>query len=161
MKGGLAQVAALAALLAGCSTVSAQSPAPGEIVSLDLAAIPERRAELDGRWVEFQAYVFLQARGDLLTPLAGSEERSSDGTVRMMCRGTPETNFVIFPRRGFGPLRRRDVSPFRNRQPQVRVRAIFHNAERSVQDHWLLTNFPGYLDNATIVELTGRWCELS
>lgn len=139
--------------------MAAPSSPGGGIVALDLDTIADRRAELDGRWVEFQAYVSLWKGADFLVALPGRETRSEDGTVRTLCRGTSETNMPVFLKDGLGPLPRRSVDDA-GRQPRVRIRAIFRDRAFAVPDHWVSTEWRGYFERAVIVEVADQWCDL-
>ena len=157
-----------AALLAacGCAPSSAASSSPA-VIPLDLATIPSRAAELDGRRVEFDAYIysaiFSAKDGSVLflKPTPGREETLADGTRRMLCRGSRETSLPVVLRRGLGPLLGHGLDKLgTNRFPRVTIRAVFRNARFSHQDHWLLSEYPGSFEDAKIVRVGRERCIL-
>src|SRR3954463_10852379 len=154
-------IAAWAIVLAGCSIASARSPLAGDVVSLDLRTIPQRHSELAGRWVEFDAYIVPWTRPRFLVATPGEQQTSPDGERRMMCRGAEGMNLPVFLSAGYGPLSRRVIERPVDRQPRVRIRAIFRDSEYSVPTHWITTRWPGYFDRATIVAVSGEWCDFN
>ena len=136
------------------------APPPADLVRLDLGQIAERRAELDGRWVEFDAFVYRGAPGkSFLVAVPGRMETSADGTTRMMCRGTPETNLPVVLSGGLGPLPK-DSLRTADRQPRVTIRGVVRNAPFTLPDHWVTLEWPGFADQATIVGVHDEWCDL-
>jgi hypothetical protein len=151
---------ALAALAAGCATVSEAPLPPENIVRLGLDEVAERRTELDGRWLEFDAFVYRAApEKNFLVAVPGRTETAADGTSRTLCRGTPETNLPLVLRGGLGPLPEEAIRTG-DRQPRVRVRAIFRNSAFTLPGHWVTMEWPGHADQATIVEVLDEWCDL-
>lgn len=152
---------ALAALAAGCATVS-EAPLPPEvdIVRLGLDEVDRRRSELDGRWLEFDAFVYRATPGrSLLVAVPGRTETAADGSSRTLCRGTPETNLPVVLRGGLGPLPEEALRTA-DRQPRIRIRAVFRNAVFTLPDHFVSLEWPGYVDQATIVGVHDEWCDL-
>jgi hypothetical protein len=151
----LCKVFLAAAMLFDCTAI-ARSPVPNEIaIPLDLSTIQLRRAELHGRWVEFQTYVFRWKTRSFLIAVPGQ----ASGETRTMCRGEAGTVLPVLLQRGYAPLRRRDLANLA-RQPRVLVRAIFHDTEYSVSEHWFTQNWQGFFDRATIIRAMGEWCDL-
>ena len=151
---------ALAVLAAGCATMSEAPDPPGDVVRVDLDSVARQRTELDGRWVEFDGFVYRAApERDFLIAVPGRMETSADGVARMMCRGTPDTNLPVVLRGGLGPLPGEALrSP--DRQPRVTIRAIFRNVPYTDTDHWVTMEWPAHVDHATIVAVHDQWCDL-
>ena len=150
--------AALLALPGGCANRAARPVAPADMVALDLDTIVSRRSELDGRWVEFDAYVRRFLSGDFLIGLPGRAIASDGGAPRTLCRGTEDTNLPILPAGGYGPLRRSDLATG-PRLPKVRVRAIFRNRAHEAPGHPMSFEWPAYFERATILARTGEYCD--
>lgn len=151
----------LAMLVAGCASMSEASDAPADPVRVDLDALAERRAELDGRWVEFDGFVYWGApTRRFLVAVPGRTETEADGTRRTMCRGTPETNLPVVLSGGLGPLPRESLRTA-YRQPRVTIRAILRNSRFTSPDHWVTLEWPGYVEEATIVRVHDEWCDLN
>lgn len=136
------------------------APPTADVLRLDLRQVAERRAELDGRWVEFDAFVYRGAAGQsVLVAVPGRTETSTEGNSRMMCRGTPETNLPVVLAGGLGPLPKGSLRTA-DRQPRVTIRAVVRDAAFTIPDHWVTLEWPGYADQATIVGVHDEWCEL-
>jgi hypothetical protein len=154
------RAAALAALATGCAAMSEPLATPGEVVRVDLDSVAQRRAELDGRWVEFDAFVY---RGTperrFLVAVPGRKQADPQGAARTMCRGTPETNLPVVLKGGLGPLPR-DSLRTADRQRRVTIRAIFRAAPFTDADHWTTQEWPAYVDQAKIVAVHDEWCDL-
>lgn len=150
--------AALLLSSGGCANPAARPAAAADVVALDLDTIISRRSELDGRWVEFDAYVMRFLSADFLIGLPGRSVAENGGAPRILCRGTEQTNIPIIPAGGYGPLRRSDLAAG-SRLPKVRVRAIFRNRTYETPGHPMSFEWPGYFERATILARTGDWCD--
>ena len=141
-----------AILLAG------QAAAP---VPFDLAQFMDRSAALDGRWVEFDAYVILMQRpGDqpTLAALTGEVQTFADGTRAHMCADNPEAHIaVLLGRNGWGPLSRRAARPG-NAYVGVRIRGILRSRAYGFRVGNFEHEFVGSVDHARIVRVHGDRC---
>lgn len=143
-------VAAL--LLAG----QAAAPAP-----FDLARFMERAGALDGRWVEFDAYVILMRRPGgppTLAALTGETRTLADGRTVTGCADDPEASVaVLLAPNGFGPLGRRAARP-PNAYVGVRIRGILRARAYGFRVGDAAHEWVGSVDHARIVRLTGGHC---
>ena len=150
-------IGALAAmLLAG----QAGLPAP---VPFALDQFMTRSAELDGRWVEFDAYVILMRRpgGPLtLSALTGETRSLPSGRRVTMCADEPEASVaVLLAPNGLGPLSRRAARPL-GAYVGVRVRGILRRQSYGFPVGNFTHEWVGSVDHARIVRVTGRRCLL-
>ena len=148
-------IAALAALL-----LAGQS-AP---VPFKLAQFVERSAALDGRWVEFDAYVILMRRpgGPLTLSALTGETRDLPGGRRVtMCADEPEASVaVLLAPNGLGPLSRRAARPL-NAYVGVRIRGILRSRAYGFPVGNFAHEWVGSVDHGRIVRVTGRRCLLN
>ena len=144
-------IGALAALL-----LAAQAP-----VSLDLNQFMDRKGALDGRWVEFDAYVVLMLRPGnqpTLAALTGNLQTLPDGRRVHMCADNPEANIaVLLGRNGFGPLSRR-AARTPNAYVGVRIRGILRSRSYGFRVGNFEHEFIGSVDHARIVRVHGDRC---
>ena len=142
----------LALLLAG------QAPAP---VPFDLDQFMDRAAALDGRWVEFDAYVILMRRPghrSTLSALTGETRTLPDGTNVLLCADNPEASVaVLMGPAGLGPLSRQAARPL-GHYVGVRIRGILRSRAYGFRIGNFAHEWVGSVDHARIVRLTGRRC---
>lgn len=145
-------IAWLAALL----LVGQASPAPFE-----LAQFMDRSAALDGRWVEFDAYVILMRRPGgppTLAALTGEMQTFADGARAHMCADDPEAHIaVLLGSNGLGPLSRRAARPG-NAYVGVRIRGILRSRSYGFRVGNFEHEFIGSVDHARIVRVHGDRC---
>jgi hypothetical protein len=128
-----------------------------EPVQVDLATLAEHAEQLDGREVEFEAYV---ARIDypkalLLMAVPGEMLVLPDGGTVTGCSNDEEANFAMVPRSAIpASLRRKGGEMFIG----VRVRAIFRNKPFVRRTHGVDLEWPGFFDKAVIEGFTGKSC---
>lgn len=134
-------------------------PPPADVVRVELDSVAERRSELDGRWVEFDAFVYGGVGRRFLVAVPGRAEADPQGPARTLCRGTPETNLPVVLRGGLGPLPKKAIRTA-DREPRVTIRAIFRNAPFTDSDPWTTHEWPTHVDQATIVAVHDEWCDL-
>jgi hypothetical protein len=150
-------IGALAALL-----LSAQAGLPAP-VPFALEQFMTRSAGLDGRWVEFDAYVILMRRsgGPLTLSALTGETRDLPGGRRLtMCADEPEASVaVLLGRNGLGPLSRRAARPL-NAYVGVRIRGILRGRSYGFRVGPFEHEWVGSVDHARIVRVTGRRCLL-
>lgn len=143
-----------ALLLAG------QGPAP---VPFDLDNFIPGAERLDGRWVEFDAYVILMRRPGnqpTLSALKGEMRTQDDGRTVLMCADNTDASVaVLLGRNGFGPLTPRAARPG-NAYVGVRIRGILRARAYGFRVGGFEHEWVGSVDNARIVRLTGRRCLL-
>ncbi len=141
----------LAALL-----LVAQAPAP-----FDLNRFFEQSATLDGRWVEFDAYVVLMHRpgsAPTLAALTGEVQTFEDGRRAHMCADNPEASIaVLLGPNGFGPLGRR-AARTPNAYVGVRIRGILRGRAYGFSVGNAEHEFIGSVDHARIVRVHGDRC---
>jgi hypothetical protein len=134
-------------------------------VPLDLDQFMDRAEALNGRWVEFDAYVILMRRPGnqpTLNALTGETRTLEDGTSVILCADNPEaTVAVLLARNGFGPLSRRAARPRNanaNAYVGVRLRGILRGRPYSFRVGNFEQDWVGSVDNARIVSVTGGRC---
>lgn len=153
---GFVAQAALAVVLATACRSSADLPSPKvSVVSLDLATLQDRRAELDGRWVEFEAFMSPGERPNLLIPVFGRDAVQANGASATLCLPSADTKPVVVAR---GRKALRQIRSTRNGKQLVKVRAIYRNREYKIQSHWVLDVFDGFFEDGEIVSLKDKWC---
>jgi len=145
----------LAALL-----LAALAPGAGP-VPFDLEQFMDRAAALDGRWVEFDAYVILMRRPGgqpTLAALTSQVQTFADGTRAHMCADNPEALIaVLLGRNGLGPLSRRAARPG-NAFVGVRIRGILRSRSYGFRVGNFEHEFIGSVDHARIVRVHGDRC---
>jgi hypothetical protein len=142
----------LAALLAG------QAPAA---VPIELDGYLRRAEQLDGHWVEFDAYVYwirTRTRRPVLSALTGEEITLRSGRHVTACADNNEATLaVIMQGAGLGRLGRRAARP-RDAYVGVRVRGIFHNRPYSYRLGGVDAEWGAVVNHARIVRVTGTRC---
>lgn len=150
--------ALLAALLL---TAPAPAPAP---VPFALNQFMSRSQALDGRWVEFDAYVILMRRPGgptTLNALTGERRTFPNGRRAIICDDDSESNLaILLGRNGFGPLNPRAARP-RGAYVGVRIRGILRAQPHGFPVGRFRHEWVGSVDHARIVRVTGRRCETS
>jgi hypothetical protein len=130
-------------------------------VRVDLNHFMDRKEALDGRWVEFDAYVVLMQRPGnqpTLAALTGEVQTQEDGTRANMCADNPEASIaVLLGRNGFGPLSRR-AARTPNAYVGVRIRGILRGQSYGFRVGNSEHEFIGSVDHARIVRVTGDRC---
>ncbi|HYD13026.1 MAG TPA: hypothetical protein VEC11_09275 [Allosphingosinicella sp.] len=146
----------IGALAAALLTWQAAAPMP-----FSLNHFMDLSAALDGRWVEFDAYVVLMRRPGgppTLNALTGEMRTQDDGTNRLMCADDGEATLaVVLGRDGFGPLSRRAARP-RNAYVGVRIRGFLRARPFGFRVGNFEHEWVGSVDHARIVRLTGGRC---
>jgi hypothetical protein len=141
-----------AALLAG----PAMAPVP-----FDLNELVPRAEALDGRWVEFDAYVYwirTRTPHPVLSALTGVEETLHSGRHVTSCADNNEATLaVIMHGTGLGRLTRRAARPH-NAYVGVRIRGIFHNRPYTYRMGGVDVEWGAVVDHASIVRVTGTRC---
>lgn len=141
----------LAALL-----LAGQAPVP-----VDLNQFMDRREGLDGRWVEFDAYVVLMERPGnqpTLAALTGEVQTLPGGGRANMCADNPEASIaVLLGRNGFGPLSRQ-AARTPNAYVGVRIRGILRGRSYGFRVGNFEHEFIGSVDHARIVRVHGDRC---
>ncbi len=130
--------------------LTAQAAAP-----FDLNRFFEQSAALDGRWVEFDAYVLLMERPGSRPTLS-----AVTGELRQlhMCADNPEAHVaVLLGRNGFGPLGRR-AARTPNAFVGVRIRGILRGRAYGFRIGNFEHEFIGSVDHARIVRVHGDRC---
>jgi hypothetical protein len=149
-------IGALAALL-----LATQAAVP---MPFSLDQFMERSAALDGRWVEFDAYVILMRRpGNQLTLAAttGGVRTFEDGTRVTMCDDNSETRVaVLLGGNGLGPLSRTAARP-PNAYVGVRIRGILRSRSYGFRIGNFEHEWVGSVDHARIVRVTGDHCQIN
>ena len=147
-------IAWLAALL----IAGAAEPRPMPFDLDNFFPTPER---LDGRWVEFDAYVILMRRPGgptTLSALKAETRPMDDGRIVTICADNSEATVAVLPRRnGLGPLTPRAARP-RNAYVGVRIRGILRAHPYGFNVGTAEFGWVGSVDHARIVRLTGRRC---
>ena len=130
-------------------------------VPFELAQFVDRSAALDGRWVEFDAYVILMRRPGnrpTLAALTSQVQTFADGTRAHMCGDNPEAHIaVLLGRNGLGPLSRRAARPG-NAYVGVRIRGILRSRYYGFRVGNFEHEFIGSVDHARIVRVHGDRC---
>ena len=132
-----------------------------EPVQVDLATLEEHALELDGKWVEFEAYVALvdlPGPERILMAVPGETLILPDGRTVLGCSNEEEANFPVLPRDGLlGPLRRGDL-----RKPErfvgAVVRARFRNKPFFRHRGGVDIEWGGRFESAVIRRATGKYC---
>ena len=136
--------------------LTAPAPAP-----FDLNRFFEQSAALDGRWVEFDAYVLLMERPGnrpTLSAVTGELRELSDGRRVHLCADNPEAHVaVLLGRNGFGPLSRR-AARTPNAFVGVRIRGILRGRAYGFRIGNFEHEFIGSVDHARIVRIHGDRC---
>ena len=130
-------------------------------VPIELTRFMDVSEALDGRWVEFDAYVILMRRPGhqtTLSALTGETRTLANGTNVLLCADNTEAHVaVLLGRNGFGPLRRRDARP-ENAYVGVRIRGILRGRSYGYRRGEFDLEWIGSVDHARIVRVTGDRC---
>lgn len=151
----------MTAWLAATALLAAQAPAP---VPFALERFMDQAAALDGRWVEFDAYVILMRRpgGQMtLSAITGESRTFADGTRVTVCADNPEAHVaVLLDRNGLGPLSRAAARP-PNAYVGVRIRGILRSSSYGFRVGNSEHEWVGSVDHARIVRVTGGQCQIN
>jgi hypothetical protein len=128
---------------------------------MELETYYPRSEQLDGHWVEFDAYVYwlnIPTRHPVLSALTGERITLHSGRRVTSCADNNEASLVAIMRgTSLGPLSRRAARP-RDSYVGVRIRGIFHNRGYTRRMGGVVVEWGAFVDHARVVRVTGTRC---